>query len=123
VSREVWSERYLCEEAENRDGEEALMEHGDGCRPGEVPQVLGRVPSEAGSVQSCRRSGGTYTYVRCLTVIACLWKWTVSMKYRSWRLGELGLIPSDPLPCLPSEKSGIRISYILKIGALWRASR
>lgn len=47
--------RHLREEPKDRDREEALMQRGDCGRPGEIPEVLGRVPGEAGPVQSCRR--------------------------------------------------------------------
>lgn len=45
---------HLGEEAEDGDGEEARrVEHGDGGRPCEVPELLRRVPGEAGRVQRC----------------------------------------------------------------------
>ena len=47
--------RHLREAPKNRDREEALMQRGDCGRPGEIPEVLRRVPGEAGPKQSCRR--------------------------------------------------------------------
>ena len=46
---------HLGEEAEDSDGEEARVERGHGGGPGEVPELLRRVPGEAGGVQRWRR--------------------------------------------------------------------
>ena len=47
------------------------MQRGDCGRPGEIPEVLRRVPGEAGPVQRCRRQVGIYKVLqnRCLLVV------------------------------------------------------
>lgn len=54
VGESVVGVLHLGEEAEDGDGEDARrVEHGDGGRPCEVPELLRRVPGEAGRVQRC----------------------------------------------------------------------
>jgi hypothetical protein len=57
---------HLGEEAEDGDGEEARVERGDGGGPGEVPELLGHVPGEAGRVQRCHaRAWVQFSYKTC----------------------------------------------------------